>query len=42
MRMSSDPTASTSPTAPPNKNTVPATGVGISTVALSVITEATT
>ena len=42
MRMSSAPTASTSPTAPPSAMTAPATGVGISTVALSVITEATT
>ena len=40
--MSSEPTASTSPTAPPSASTLPATGVGISTVALSVITAATT
>ena len=33
--------ASTSPTAPPSATTVPATGVGISTVALSVMTATT-
>src|SRR5208337_607694 len=42
MRMSSAPTASTSPIPPPSLTTVPATGDGISTVALSVITAATT
>ena len=42
MRISSAPTASTSPTDPPSATTEPATGAGISTVALSVITAATT
>ncbi len=41
MRTSSEPTGSTSPTAPPSATTVPATGVGISTVALSVMTATT-
>ncbi len=40
MRMSSLPTAITSPSLPPSASTVPATGEGISTVALSVITSA--
>ena len=40
MRMSSLPTAITSPGLPPSASTVPATGEGISTIALSVITSA--
>ena len=42
MRISSLPTAITWPTLPPSASTVPATGEGISTVALSVITSART
>ena len=40
MRISSAPTASICPTSPPSASTRPATGDGISTVALSVITSA--
>jgi hypothetical protein len=40
MRTSSPPTASICPTSPPSASTFPATGEGISTVALSVITSA--
>ena len=40
MRISSAPTASICPTSPPSASTRPATGEGISTVALSVITSA--
>jgi len=40
IRISSEPTASTCPTSPPSPTTRPATGDGISTVALSVITSA--
>jgi hypothetical protein len=39
-RISSEPTAISWPTSPPSATTVPATGDGISTVALSVITSA--
>ena len=39
-RISSPPTAITSPTLPPSATTLPTTGDGISTVALSVITSA--
>ncbi len=42
MWIRSAPTASTVPTSPPSEATVPATGDGISTVALSVITSAST
>jgi hypothetical protein len=42
MRISSAPTASVWPTSPPSAITVPATDDGISTVALSVITSAST
>ena len=42
MRISSLPTAITSPGWPPRANTLPLTGEGISTVALSVMTSATT
>ena len=42
MRISSAPTASICPTSPPSASTWPATGDGISTVALSVITSAST
>src|SRR5437773_1300851 len=42
MRISSDPTAITLPISPPSDCTVPTTGDGISTVALSVITSAST
>ena len=41
-RISSEPTAITSPTSPPSASTLPTTGDGISTVALSVITSAST
>src|SRR5688500_4546692 len=41
-RISSAPTAICSPTVPPSEATLPATGDGISTVALSVITSART
>ncbi len=40
MRISSEPTAITSPTLPPSDSTLPCTGDGISTVALSVMTSA--
>src|SRR6185369_18065445 len=40
IRIRSDPTASICPTSPPSASTLPATGDGISTDALSVITSA--
>src|SRR4051812_28665502 len=42
MRINGDPTASTSPMSPPSDVTMPATGEGSSTVALSVITSTIT